>query len=340
MCLFGRKKKKQEELRKAELEAQKAKEEQAALEAKKEQERKEAEEKRLEEIVKLHNENATKLNKLKEPQKETKKKAKKVESPVEEKVEEVVEVHEEEPTKKSSRKYNGKIIVYKDGENYRYVLKASNGELLCTSETYASKQSVNAAIETLKNNVENGVFSVYEDKHGRFQYFLSAKNNRIIVVGEIYSSRNTCLSAIESVKKFAVTADVVYAEEDIKEHYNILEEKFDANEVDAAPNGKIELLEEEGKYYYVLKASNGVLLFTSKTFSSQKTCLANIENFKQLLTLNNFKIYMDKNKIFVFKIFNKVNSLMSVGEHYDSLAKCKSALTSVIRFGKEAKLVE
>ena len=345
MGLFGNKKKKQEALRQKELEAQKAAEEKAALEAKREQEKKEAEAKRLEEIIKRHNENAMKLNKLKDSQKETKKKVKKEETPlkekeeveeVEEKVEEVVEV----APKKGSRKYNGKIIIYRDGENYRYVLKASNGELLCTSETYVSKQSVNSAIETLKNNVENGVFSVYEDKHGRFQYFLSAKNNRIIVVGEIYSSRNNCLNAIESVKKFAASADVVVSDEDIKEHYNILEETFDANEVVAAPNGKIELLEEDGKYYYVLKASNGVLLFTSKTFSSPKTCLANIENFKQLLTLNNFKIYMDKNKIFVFKIFNKVNALMIVGEHYDSLAKCKSALTSVIRFGKEAKIVE
>lgn len=334
MALFGKKKKEQEAA------AKKAEEARVAEEARKEKERKEAEAKRLEEALKRHNDQAKKLEKMKAP-----KKAKKEETVVEEvkpveepKVEE--KPVEEKAAKKSSRKYNGKLIVYKDGNNYRYVLKASNGELLCTSETYVSKQSVSSAIETLKNNVENGVFSVYEDKHGRFQYLLNAKNNRIIIVGEIYSSRNSCLSAIESVKKFAATADIVYLEEDIKEHYNILEENFDANEVEAAPNGKIEVLEDDGKFYYVLKASNGVLLFTSKTFSSQKTCLANIENFKQLLSFNNFKIYMDKNRIFVFKIYNKVNALMIVGEHYDSLAKCKSALTSVIRFGKEAKIIE
>lgn len=284
-------------------------------------------------------------------EKETEEKVKEVLKPNDEKVKQVEKVKEkkaveekkmavEKKAAKPSRKYNGKIIVYKDGDSYRYVLKASNGELLCTSETYVSKQSISSAIETLKNNVENGVFSVYEDKHGRFQYLLNAKNNRIIIVGEIYSSRSNCVSAIESVKKFAATADIVYSDEDIKEHYNILEENFDANEVDGAPNGKIEILEDDGKFYYVLKASNGVLLFTSKTFSSQKTCLANIENFKQLLSFNNFKIYMDKNKIYVFKIYNKVNALMIVGEHYDSLAKCKSALTSVIRFGKEAKIIE
>ena len=119
-----------------------------------------------------------------------------------------------------------------------------------------------------------------------------------------------------------------------------LEEKFDANEVESAPNGKFEIMMDGDKYYYVLKASNGVLLFTSKSYAGQKACLASIENFKQLLEYNNFKIYMDKNKIYVFKIYNKVNALIIVGEHYDSLAKCKNALTSVIRFGKEAKLVE
>ena len=343
MCFFGKKKKaKEEAARKAAEEARLLEEQKAAEEAKKEEERKAAEAKRLEEVVRKHNEKAVKNEKRKAATKVEEVE----ETPVEEVKEETVETPVEEvkeeakSAKKSSRKYNGKLIVYRDGENYRFVLKASNGELLCTSETYATKHTVSSAIETLKNNVENGVFSVYEDKHGRFQYVLSAKNNRIIIVGEIYSTRNNCLSAIESVKKFAATADIIYSDEDIKEYYNILEENFDANEVEAAPNGKIEVLMEEDKYYYVLKASNGVLLFTSKTFSSQKTCLANIENFKQLLTLNNFKIYMDKNKIFVFKIYNKVNSLMIIGEHYDSLAKCKSALTSVIRFGKEAKVIE
>lgn len=316
MALFGKKKKEEK------------KENNVSIEVKKKntQKEREAEEKaRLAEALKRHNERARQLEKLKDNE----------EVVVEEK-----DMAVEKKPAKTGRKYNGKIIVYKDGENYRYVLKASNGELLCTSETYVSKQSIGSAIETLKNNVENGVFSVYEDKHGRFQYLLNAKNNRIIIVGEIYTSRNNCINAIESVKKFATTADIVYTEEDIKEHYNILEENFDANEVESAPNGKIEVLEDDGKFYYVLKASNGVLLFTSKTFSSQKTCLANIDNFKQLLSLNNFKIYMDKNKIFVFKIYNKVNALMIVGEHYDSLAKCKSALTSVIRFGKEAKIIE
>ena len=326
MALFGSKKKKEQE----EAAKRAAEEARIAEEKRKEEEKKAKEAKALEEALKRHNEQAKKLEKIKEPKKTVKKEKPAVEEkPV---VEEKPAV-EEKATKKSTRKYNGKIIVYKDGANYRYVLKASNGELLCTSETYGTKNSVISAIDTLKNNVENGVFSVYEDKHGRFQYLLSAKNNRIIIVGEIYSSRNTCLSAIESVKKFAASADVIETEEDIKEHYNILEESFDANEVEAAPNGKIEVLEDDGKYYYVLKASNGVLLFTSKTFSSIKTCLANIENFKQLLTLNNFKIY-------IFKIYNKVNALMIVGEHYDSLAKCKSALVSVIRFGKEAKVIE
>ena len=325
MALFGKKRREKEEA------AKKAAEEaRLAEEAKKAEEARLAEEARKAEEARAKKEAA---KKAKAPKKAKKEEPKEI---VEEKVEEPVV----EESKKGSRKYNGKLIVYKDGNNYRYVLKASNGELLCTSETYVSKQSVSSAIETLKNNVENGVFSVYEDKHGRFQYLLSAKNNRIIIVGEIYSTRKNCLSAIESVKKFAATADIIYSDEDIKEHYNILEENFDANEVEAAPNGKIEVLEDDGKFYYVLKASNGVLLFTSKTFSSQKTCLTNIENFKQLLSLNNFKIYMDKNKIFVFKIYNKVNALMIVGEHYDSLAKCKSALTSVIRFGKEAKIIE
>ena len=31
---------------------------------------------------------------------------------------------------------------------------------------------------------------------------------------------------------------------------------------------------------------------------------------------------------------------MVVGEHYDTRQKCQSALLSVVRFGKEAKVIE
>lgn len=256
------------------------------------------------------------------------------------KVEETKVVAKPAKEEKTNR-YAGKIIVYQDQQNFRFVLKASNGELLCTSETYASKQGVLSAIDTFKNNVENGIFSIYEDKHGLHQYLLSAKNNRIVIVGEIYKSRNSCLSAIESVKKFAATAEVSFASEDITSHYDIQEESFSADGVKTETSGKYEVLtDEDGKSYYVLKASNGVLLFTSKTFSTRKTCLQNIETFRQLLSENEFKIYKDKNKIFVFKIYNKSNALMVVGEHYDTRQKCQSALLSVVRFGKEAKVIE
>ena len=247
---------------------------------------------------------------------------------------------EEEAVNKA--RYAGKIIVYNDRENYRFVLKASNGELLCTSEKYSSKNGVVSAIETFKKNVQHDGFSVYEDKHGRFQYMLLAKNNRILMVGEIYASRKNCESAIESVKKFAANAEVSFVEEDIKSHYDIEEEAFNATDIKSESTGKYEVTSDPktGESSYVLKASNGVLLFTSKTFGSKLTCMTNLESFKQLLDKGQFKIYRDKNKIYVFKIYTEKNVLMVVGEHYESLKRCQSALQSVIRFGRDAKVVE
>lgn len=46
----------------------------------------------------------------------------------------------------------GKFVIKKTAAGYHFVLKAGNGEIIATSETYQSKESCKGGIESVKKN--------------------------------------------------------------------------------------------------------------------------------------------------------------------------------------------
>lgn len=46
----------------------------------------------------------------------------------------------------------GKFVIKKTGAGYHFVLKAGNGEIIATSETYTSKDACKNGIESVKKN--------------------------------------------------------------------------------------------------------------------------------------------------------------------------------------------
>ncbi len=121
----------------------------------------------------------------------------------------------------------GKFVVRETATGVKFDLKAGNGEVIATSEVYASEASCLNGIESVKKNcigeiedqtVENVVevkhpkFEVYTDKAGEFRFRLKARNGEIIAVSEGYKSKDSCLNGIASVKKNAPDAEVAKAE--------------------------------------------------------------------------------------------------------------------------------
>ena len=119
----------------------------------------------------------------------------------------------------------GKFVIRKTKGGTKFDLKASNGEVIATSEVYASVASCKAGIASVQKNapganIENQTvegyktekhpkFEVYTDKRGEFRFRLKASNGRIIAVGEGYKAIKSCLNGIESVKKNAPDAKIV-----------------------------------------------------------------------------------------------------------------------------------
>lgn len=95
------------------------------------------------------------------------------------------------------------------GGKYRFNLKAGNGEIILSSETYESKQGAEKGVESVKTNSPND--SRYERKtasNGQPYFVLKAANGEPIGRSETYSSTSAMEGGIESVKRNAPTATV------------------------------------------------------------------------------------------------------------------------------------
>lgn len=122
----------------------------------------------------------------------------------------------------------GKFVIRTVKTGTKFNLKASNGEVIATSEIYASMASCKNGIASVAKNApianledqtvegfateKNPKFEVYTDKAGEFRFRLKARNGEIIAVSEGYKTKPSCLNGVESVRKNAVDAPVVMEE--------------------------------------------------------------------------------------------------------------------------------
>jgi uncharacterized protein len=105
----------------------------------------------------------------------------------------------------------GKFECYKDkaGE-YRFRLKAGNGETILSSEGYSSKSGCDNGIESVRKNCVNpDRFEKKETAGGKFRFNLKASNGQVIGTSQNYSSESGCSNGMQSVAKSAPDAKVV-----------------------------------------------------------------------------------------------------------------------------------
>lgn len=133
-----------------------------------------------------------------------------VDSPLAEKIEKDVTIINYTPGQDESytpRKNSGKWVISElDDETFIAQLFASNGELLLSSESYASYSSAKDAVENITQNGLNGNFIIDSDKKGRYFFKIRNAQKLTLCVGETYSQLTACQSAIESVFGFLKTA--------------------------------------------------------------------------------------------------------------------------------------
>ena len=119
----------------------------------------------------------------------------------------------------------GKFVIRETKIGVKFDLKATNGEVILTSEVYSGEAACKKGIESVKKNapaaaVENQTvegytvqkhpkFEIYADKAGEFRFRLKATNGEIIGVSEGYKALKSAENGIASVQKNAPDAEVV-----------------------------------------------------------------------------------------------------------------------------------
>lgn len=103
-----------------------------------------------------------------------------------------------------------KFEVYKDrGGEFRFRLKATNGQNILVSEGYKTKSNCLNGIESVRNNSQDdSKYERLESQSGSPYFNLKASNGQVVGTSEMYSSFSAMENGIASVKKNAPGAAI------------------------------------------------------------------------------------------------------------------------------------
>jgi len=105
----------------------------------------------------------------------------------------------------------GKFECFKDksGE-FRFRLKAGNGETILASEGYSAKAGCENGIASVRKNcLDENCFEKKETDSGKFRFNLKASNGQVIGTSQNYDSEAGRDNGIDSVRRNAPDAAVV-----------------------------------------------------------------------------------------------------------------------------------
>lgn len=92
---------------------------------------------------------------------------------------------------------------------FHFNLKAGNGEIILSSETYESKDSARNGIASVqKNCTDDARYEKSEASNGKHRFTLKAANHQIIGTSQMYASAASRDAGIASVKANGTTTDI------------------------------------------------------------------------------------------------------------------------------------
>ncbi len=96
----------------------------------------------------------------------------------------------------------------KAGE-FRFRLKANNGQNILASQGYSQKASCENGIESVKKNSQDeSMFELKQSDSGKWMFNLKASNGQVIGTSQMYESEAGAKNGIQSVANHAPDASV------------------------------------------------------------------------------------------------------------------------------------
>lgn len=92
---------------------------------------------------------------------------------------------------------------------YVFNLKAANGEIILSSETYKAKKSAEEGIASVQtNSPKEERYAKETAKNGKFYFTLKAANGQVIGKSQMYATTETRDKGVASVQTNGPTTDV------------------------------------------------------------------------------------------------------------------------------------
>ena len=122
----------------------------------------------------------------------------------------------------------GKFVIRTVSSGVKFDLKATNGQVIATSEVYTALASCKNGVESVRKNAPianfedqteegfatatNPKFEMYQDKAGEYRFRLKARNGEPIGKSEGYKSKDSALNGIDSIGRNAPEGEVIVEE--------------------------------------------------------------------------------------------------------------------------------
>ncbi|WP_026878984.1 YegP family protein [Ignatzschineria larvae DSM 13226] len=106
---------------------------------------------------------------------------------------------------------SGKFEIFlAKNDKFYFRLKAGNGEIILSSQGYATKTSCKKGIASVqKNSVDPNRYEKKSSDTGKFSFNLKATNGQVVGSSQSYKSESGCDNGIKSVTKNAADATIV-----------------------------------------------------------------------------------------------------------------------------------
>jgi len=97
----------------------------------------------------------------------------------------------------------------KSDEKFHFVLKAANGQVILSSQMYASKSGAMKGIESIqKNCTDDNCWERKTAKNGKFHFNLKSTNGQIIGSSQMYAGESGMENGIDSIRRNAPQAQI------------------------------------------------------------------------------------------------------------------------------------
>lgn len=117
-----------------------------------------------------------------------------------------------------------KFVIRTVASGIKFDLRATNGQVIATSEVYDTRAACLRGIESVRKcapvaKLENQTaenweplthpkFEMYQDRSDQYRFRLKARNGKIIAVSEGYTTRAACENGIASVRRNTDLAEI------------------------------------------------------------------------------------------------------------------------------------